>query len=129
MEHKTIEELLTAWDSGDTVWSIELGGLGPGYEQAIQIAAVEFSRACKDLKGIKPDDNKSTERFTRTCEKKLHEIDDQIGGLTGAQFGAARWLAFQWCFNGGPADLQKRLKQHGQEERAIQISSAWPKLP
>lgn len=124
--HSDVAQLLAAWDSGRTIWSIELGGLGPGYEQAIQIAAVEFARAGKDLPNMKNDDRDSTERFTACCEAKLKEIDEKILGLSGAQFGAARWLAWQWCFNGGPKALQDRLREKGEDDRAIQVSKAWP---
>lgn len=125
----TVDQLLAAWDAGQTIWSIELGGLGPGYEQAIQVAAVEFARACKDLQGIKLDDKDSTERFRACCDSRLHEIDGDIGGMSGAQVGASQWLAFQWCFNGGPEALQKRCKDKGDGERCIQVSRHWPKAP
>ena len=126
-EIETVPDLLQAWDNGDTVWTVELGGLGPGYEQALQVAAVEFSRACKDLPNIKHDDKESTERFTKKCEEVLHELDKDLGGLSGAQFGAARWLAFQWCFNGGPGKLMERAKK--QKRETILISKHWPKAP
>lgn len=126
---QTVEEVLKCWDSGQTVWSIELGGLGPGYEQAIQIAAIEFTRACKDLQGLKNDHQESTDKFTAACEATLKRLDDDLLGLSGAQFGAARWLAWQWCVNGGPEELQKRLERKGESSRAIQISKHWPKAP
>ena len=123
-----VEKMLAAWDGGDTVWSIELGGLGPGYEQAIQVAAIEFARACKDMEGIIPNDRASTERFRTRCNERLHEIDDQLGGLSGAMMGAATWLAWQWCFNGGPDALQVRAKEQGKDKNSILISKAWPKV-
>ncbi len=126
-QHETVQQLIAAWDAGRTIWSLELGGLGPGYEQCIQVAAVEFARACKDLTGMKNDDKDSTERFTAKCEERLREIDDKLGGMSGAQFGAARWLAWQWCFNGGPKEVQIRLKARGEDDRAIQVSRDWPK--
>ena len=130
-ELDTVDKLLEAWDNGDIIWSIECGGLGPGYEQAIQVAAVEFARACRGLDGMKNDDSKSTERFTKVCNEKLREIDKDLGGLSGAQFGAARWIAWQWCFNGGPARLIERAKeqQKNGDDRTIQVSKHWPKSP
>ena len=121
--HETVDGLLAAWDRGETIWSIELGGLGPGYEQAIQVCAVELARACKDMTGLKPDDKESTERFRAKCDEKIREIDDKLGGLSGAMVDVAQWLAWQWCFNGGPATLQKRLKERGEDDRVIQVSS------
>lgn len=37
-------EQLRRWDSGDPIWTIEMGGMGPGYEQAIQVLAIEIVR-------------------------------------------------------------------------------------
>lgn len=37
-------EQLRQWDGGGAIWSIEIGGLGPGYEQAIQVLAIEIVR-------------------------------------------------------------------------------------
>jgi hypothetical protein len=120
--HSNVEQMLVAWDAGGIIWSVELGGLGPGYEQAIQIAAVEFARACKNLKGM---NKHSTDRFRTCCEAKLKEIDAELRGLSGAQFGSAQWLAWQWCFNGGPKALIKRATLH----RTIQVSRTWPQPP
>src|SRR5271166_5092790 len=38
------KEQLRRWDNGDSIWSIEMGGFGPGYEQALQICAIEIVR-------------------------------------------------------------------------------------
>src|SRR3990172_3354015 len=35
---------LKRWDEGRGVWSIEMGGLGPGYEQCIHITCAEILR-------------------------------------------------------------------------------------
>jgi len=40
----TAQEALAKWDAGETLTSIEMGGIGPGYEQAIQIAIFEYIR-------------------------------------------------------------------------------------
>jgi hypothetical protein len=125
---ETVDQLLEAWDSGDTIWSIEMGGMGPGYEQAIQIAAVEFARGCKDLTGIKNDDKESTDRFRKTCDEVLKKIDNDLGGITGAMYGAACYLAYNWCFTGGPDALIRRYKEKGRDERIIQVSKSLPKI-
>ena len=41
---KDAVEWLRRWDAGEGVWSIEMGGIGPGYEQCIQITAAEILR-------------------------------------------------------------------------------------
>ena len=44
-EPNTAAELVAAWDRGDLVPTIEMGGLGPGYEQAIQVLMIELLRS------------------------------------------------------------------------------------
>jgi hypothetical protein len=91
--HKTATELVEAWDRGEIVWTISMGGLGPGYEQALQIAAVEFARAGKDMSRTE-NDKADAERFDGICSEVMKTIDDKLGGLSGAQYGAAKWLAW-----------------------------------
>lgn len=125
---ETVQELLARWDAGKSVFSIELGGLGPGYEQAIQVAAVEFARAGQNFKPL--DDNAENKKaWDAICSAALRDIDEKLGGLSGAMYGAASWLAYQWCHNGGPAHLYRRAKEKAKEDgndRLIQISKAYP---
>jgi hypothetical protein len=39
-----VTDWLRRWDEGKTCWSIEMGGLGPGYEQCIHITMAEILR-------------------------------------------------------------------------------------
>jgi len=123
----SVQEQLSRWDAGGIVWSVELGGLGPAYEQAIQVAAIEFSREAKDLKLNLKDKNDSTKKFTAACEAVLAKHNEALGGLSGAQFGAARWLAYQWCFNGGPRAVAERAEKRGEGDRLIQITKFFPR--
>ena len=114
---KDAAELIRRWDSGQTIWSVELGGLGPGYEQAIQTLAVELVRdnLGKELPEKLPEDwgDATVSRLNETC-----------GGFSGAQVGQAKWLAYQWLAK-GPADLQRRAKE--QKADTIQVSNYWPR--
>jgi hypothetical protein len=38
-------EVLKQWDNDEIVWSIELGGLGPSYEQALTLAESKGAKA------------------------------------------------------------------------------------
>jgi hypothetical protein len=38
-------EVVAAWDAGRVIWTVEMGGLGPGYEQTIQTLVVELLRS------------------------------------------------------------------------------------
>ena len=49
---KTLRELLSQWDRGEAVWSVSMGGLGPGYDQAIQILVMEILRDFAELLAI-----------------------------------------------------------------------------
>jgi hypothetical protein len=88
---------LARWDAGKTVWTVEMGGLGPGYEQCIHIACAEIVRWFIDQNAdVTLWDNKEAAKpifermekevgFTLPVIKKL--------GLSGAQWGAALNLA------------------------------------
>ena len=119
-EIRTIDDLLEVWDQGGTIWSLEMGGLGPDYERAIQVAAVEFARAGKSMPRTE-DAKADWDSFDKICTEKLKEIDADLGGLSGAMYGAAVWLAWNWCFNGGPARLCERAKEHNDIDRALQV--------
>jgi hypothetical protein len=123
--HPTVKELLASWDAGEPVWSVELGGLGPGYEQAIQVAAIEMARDNNEIALPDGDVERNTE-WDRLCSETLRKHDDALGGLSGAQFGKSKWLAYQWCHNGGPDRLQERAKEQGAD--TILVSRAFPRI-
>ena len=107
-------EQLRRWDAGGVIWSIEMGGLGPGYEQAIQVLAIEIVR--DNLGTELPTEGPDLQKFGNST---LERITDQ--GWTGAQFGAARNLAYRWIKYGPPAIIAEVDK-----ERHIQVSNTWP---
>lgn len=116
-------EQLRRWDKGDSIWSIEMGGLGPGYEQALQILAIEIVRDYLD----KPLPTKETwsafgDDTANRIDRKLPNGSYSCGGFSGAQVGAAKNLAFHWLKD-GPAEV---LRQCADRERHIQVSNFWP---
>lgn len=119
----TLKEFIEAFDNGKPVSSLEMGGLGPGYEQAIQLAAIEFARAGMGLK-----EKPTEEEWSALCSKELERIDESLLGLTGAQYSAANWLAFHWCFRGGPDGVLREAKERKEDSRCILISKYWPKV-
>jgi hypothetical protein len=116
---------LTRWDGGRGVWSIEMGGLGPGYEQAIQITMAECLRW---FVANKPDaalwsDKDEWAKTRDALEKAMHPVVDPLG-LSGAQWGAAVNLAAMFYRNGPQGVMaDARVK-----DRHIQISNALPTL-
>lgn len=117
---------LARWDAGRTVWSIEMGGLGPGYEQCIHITCAEILRHMLKVKydGIawaEPDiwkrDREAIDKALRDCEV-VHNL-----GLSGAQWGAALSIAVQ-LYRRGPCDVMADPVVKG---RHIQVSSNFPR--
>jgi nitrogen fixation protein len=97
---KDATEWLRRWDSGESVWSVEMGGLGPGYEQAIQITAAEIlrdllNRAIYDYRADKWETDEDQWVRDRDCIEKHVCGKDPVKklGLSGAQWGAALSLA------------------------------------
>lgn len=39
-----VADVLAKWDAGEAIWSVQLGGIGPGYEQTIQVLIMELLR-------------------------------------------------------------------------------------
>ena len=119
---RTAAEQLRRWDAGKTIWSIDLGGMGPGYEQAIQVLAIEIVR--DNLNKPLP-----TEETWRTFgDSTIERIDRKqpdgsysCGGFSGAQVGAAKGLAMRWLRD-GPFLVEQSVPV----DRRIQVSSFWP---
>ena len=123
----TVSDILREWDAGNSVWSVEMGGLGPGYEQAIQVTIIEFVRAGIDFKFSDTSgedrvevDEKDWKRFDTVCTATLKNIDDKLGGLSGAQYGAAKSVAWKFL-KFGYADTMNTAP----DDRLIQISNRW----
>jgi hypothetical protein len=124
----TVEEYLRRWDAGQTVWTVEMGGLGPGYEQALQIAMIEVLRYLYTEKiNVNPifDDPQEA----RAYYDQLHEwsqTNPTISklGVSGAQWGAAVNLALN-IYRKGPAAL---LNSDTFEDRKIQVERDFPSV-
>ena len=119
-------EQLRRWDGGGSIWSIEMGGLGPGYEQAIQILAIEIVRDELD-KPLPVGDG-----FREWADATVRRVDARepdgsyaCGGFSGGQVGAAKQLAYKWLTI-GPAALQAIPEV---QDRKIQVSAFWPRAP
>lgn len=110
MYGKDAAALLTKWDSDDSVWSVAMGGFGPGYEQALQIAVFEVLRHL--LAG--GDVAKADEVLPRLSYL----------GLSGAQWSAARSLANAF-YTEGPRKVLERFD----DDRHIQVSARFPQAP
>lgn len=118
-------EWLKRWDEGKTVWTIEMGGLGPSYEQCIHITCAELLREMLNggydtAKWYTEGDNDAWKADRERIDKKvtaLKTIDDL--GLSGAQWGAASNLA-GFMHRHGPRGV---MKDERVKDRHIQVSN------
>lgn len=96
----TLEDALKAWDAGDIVTSIEMGGLGAGYEQAIQIGTFELAKEIKDV--VLPEDSDKLNTMLDQFLRVVMDKDDTgfLDGLSGAQAGAIKSLAYHFVVDG-----------------------------
>lgn len=110
------EETVNKWNSGETVYSVSLGGLGPDYEQAIQNLLFEiFSRWDTNKQHIDEEGEFATDDFMDHCETVVADLDKDIG-FSGAQVGSAKKTAFQFVTYGYDHMMQKLDK-----DRIIQV--------
>jgi len=124
---ETAAEQLSRWDAGHAVWSIEMGGLGPGYEQAIQVLAIEIIR--DEISNPLPVDE-----FGNWGDATVSRIDTKdesgkfrCGGFSGAQVGAAKQIAYRFIKDGPAKSLASLTGEN--ESRKIQVSNFWPRVP
>lgn len=122
----SVVDWLSRWDAGKGVWSISMGGLGPGYEQAIQVTVAELVRIMLGAPFDAGDwENLEVwERDRDAIRVKAFE-NDVINsmGLSGAQYGAALSLAAK-LYMDGPIAV---MTNESLKERHIQVSKHFPK--
>lgn len=122
-EFTRARDALAAWDRGESVWSIEMGGLGPGYEQTIQVLTFEIVRDY--LEKPLPARGTSADGW---ADDTVYRVNAWPGcGFSGAQVGAAKWLAYRFLDKGHRATLEE-CRAHD-KERLTQVSQTWPHDP
>lgn len=120
---QTASDALARWDKGESVFTIEMGGLGPGYEQAIQILVFEIIRDYKAEELPAEGSDKLKEWFKSFGDSTVSRIDQRMGGYSGAMVGAAKQVAYRALRDG----WEKMLKIVP-DERKIQVSNSFPVL-
>lgn len=118
---------LKRWDEGRSVWSIEMGGIGPGYEQCIQITAAEIIRHMLERK-YQPAEWEDSETWKRDRDsiEQAGFANERVSalGLSGAQWGAALSLACR-MYRDGP---RKVLADERVKDRNIQVQRTFPQV-
>ena len=115
---------LASWDAGSVVKSVSMGGLGPGYEQCIQVTAAEILRV---MLARQFDSTKWSD--ADTWKKDRDAIDAEVMalpaikaiGFSDEQWGAAMNLASCLYMRGQAAFADEVVK-----DRLILVSRAWP---
>lgn len=115
---------LQRWDAGEIVWTIEMGGLGPGYEQCIHIACAEILR---EMLSGRYDTVRWSESGGNAWRKDRAVLDRVVMaktaikdlGLSSAQWAAAMHLAWH-LLRDGPRRL---MNDPAVKERHIQVSN------
>ena len=122
---KTCKEALAIWDSGQSIFTVSMGGLGPGYEQCIHILAFEIIRDYLDgqIPGTKLPDG-SFKPHKDFGESAVARCDKKVGGFSGAQVGAAKNLAYIVLTKGWQVGIDSAPK-----DRHIQVSKTMPEAP
>jgi hypothetical protein len=118
------KDALAAWDAGEIVSTIEMGGMGPGYEQAIHVCVFEIIRDVDPA--LATDDTKDA--FRAQADATVHRISTTGHnlGFSGAQVGAAMQLAFRALRDGWRVTLEKAKEQD--PDRITMVSRTWPHL-
>lgn len=122
-DYGTLDAALEKWDSDSwPVWTIEMGGLGPGYEQAIQVGAFELAKRLKNA--TLPDDNSAmNDALDEHLYAVIKAVAPVLDGLSGAQAGAIKGLAYHFVKDGYTETLLQV-----EPERRIQVSRTFPAL-
>lgn len=103
-------EVVKRWKAGKAVFSIELGGLGPGYEQAIQEMLFDvFSHLTEEKIPFASlvDGKKFSDAYGKICD-----VVAEGKGLSGAQYGAAKGVAYQF-HRYGYKEMMEKVPQDG----------------
>ena len=111
---ETIKQYLSQYDKGEEIEAVEMGGMGDGYEAAIQFLAIETMRELQDLPIIDNDFGLVIKLATETASNRTQQT-----GYSGAQFGAAQNIAAVFWRHSPAKGIQKMRDNH--PERIIKI--------
>jgi len=115
---ETCDEALRRWDAGLSVFTVEMGGIGPGYEQVIHLMVFELIR---QLRGVPLKDNEDD--LNKQFSDYLKSSFVKELGPSGAQWGAAQNLAYVMLTQ-GYGDALRSVP----DDRHIQVSRQFPHL-
>lgn len=122
---ETAADYLAAWDRGEPVWTLEMGGIGPGYEQAIQVLVAELIR--DNINKPLPLAEGDAISWRTWGDETVWRVNESCRGFSGAQVGAAKTLAVRYLID-GPRAFFDRVKEEAPERHRdlILVSKEWP---
>ena len=121
----TARDALMRWDADEPVWTVEMGGLGPGYEQCIQLMMFELMRAMLDKPcTAEKGDAEAWQKYGEEIEETpaVKEIMSKLSP-SGAQYMAALNLSNVITTRGYAWTMER-----AGEERLILVSKNFPTL-
>jgi len=119
-EIKTWETEAKNWSEGKTIFSAELGGLGPGYEQVIQILLWEILVRWNDPVSKLTKGKKYSEYYSDFVNRVIKDVDY---GYSVSQINAAKSTAYKFMVYG-----YKEMMDTISDDRHIQVSKNFPSL-
>lgn len=117
---ETVVDALERWDQGLPLFVVEMGGLGPGYEQCIQCVMFEILRAFPTFEHLVTNETQWSPEVDRVIAD-LERANDL--GLSGAQAEAAKSAAAMYLKQG-----YRQALEMAPEDRRIQVSRHWPRV-
>ena len=118
-----LKEAIKKWNEGSAVWTAELGGIGPGYEQAIQILFFEIMSRWGDNPLPESTEGSYPIEFTNHVNEVVNDLDETCFGFSGAQVGAAKSAAWRFMSYG----YSNMMNELG-DSRRILVSRRCPSL-
>ena len=122
---KQLTQWISDYDSGKVMESVSMGGLGDGYEIAIQDCAVEIIRGLQGIEVPEKDED-----FRKQFESVSNEVAtrlDKKHGFSGAQVGAAKNIAAVFWRKTPEVGIQTMKDQDA--ERIIHIQKGTNETP
>ncbi|MCH8285282.1 hypothetical protein IIB79_01980 [candidate division KSB1 bacterium] len=97
---ETAKLAVEAWDRGERVWTVDMSGMGSGYEGSIQLTMFELLRAFHShpiITNRKEWTEEEGEKAMDDLNKETLKINRKFQlGLSGAQAGEARAAAIKY---------------------------------
>jgi hypothetical protein len=116
-KYETAHDAAKAFRDGKIVHTIEMGWLGPGYEQAIQVTAFCI------IEEIDPDELPAL--IEDGLWDRIKATKKYPDGLSCAQFGAAANLAYRALKHGWQGMLDSAKAGGVEDDRFIMVDRNW----